>query len=269
MTPEHADSPPLATDPFCGMPLDAAHAVSLGRDGQIHCFCCQGCRGRFAAANEAPEAVAGDCCPMCGMVLERNPAAALREAVADGIRPDAAEAVATLRARGLRLVMLSGDNPRTAKAVAGRFGITQVHARVLPERPPAIVQGLQQQGGVVTMAGDGVNDAPSLAQADIGIAMGTGTDVAMESAGVTLVKGGVHAIERTIGRFYATPRNIRQNLVFAFGDNTLGVPIAAGLFDPLTGLLQNPMLAAAAMSRSSVSVIGDALRLPRVGRSAG
>ncbi len=203
------------------------------------------------------------------MLLAVDGAAVAMVAVADALKPDAAEAVATLRARGLRLVMLSGDNPLTAEAVASRLDITEVHAGVLPERKQAIVKELQQQGRVVAMAGDGVNDAPALAQADVGIAMGTGTDVAMESAGVTLVKGDIHAIERAITLSHATLRNIRQNLVFAFGYNTLGIPVAAGLFYPLTGLLLSPMLAAAAMSLSSVSVIGNALRLQRFGRRAG
>ncbi len=203
------------------------------------------------------------------MLLAVDDAAVAMIAVADAIKPDAAEAVAALRERGLRLVMLSGDNPTTAEAVAARLGLTEVHAGVLPERKQAIVKELQQQGRVVAMAGDGVNDAPALAQADVGIAMGTGTDVAMESAGVTLVKGDIHAIERAITLSHATLRNIRQNLLFAFGYNTLGIPVAAGLFYPLTGLLLSPMLAAAAMSLSSVSVIGNALRLQRFGRQPG
>jgi len=160
--------------------------------------------------------------------------------------------------------MLTGDNETTARAVAGELGIDEVIAGVLPDQKSAAIQDLQAQGHVVAMAGDGVNDAPALARADIGIAMGTGTDVAMESAGVTLVKGDLNGIVRARRLSRATMRNIRQNLFFAFVYNAIGVPIAAGVLFPVTGLLLNPMIAAAAMSLSSVSVITNALRLRTV-----
>jgi Cu+-exporting ATPase len=160
--------------------------------------------------------------------------------------------------------MLTGDDRRTAEAVARRLGLDEVMADVLPDQKALAVRRLQEQGRVVAMAGDGVNDAPALAQAHVGIAMGTGTDVAMESAGVTLVKGDLRGILRARRLSRATMRNIRQNLFFAFVYNALGVPVAAGVLYPLTGLLLSPMLAAAAMSLSSVSVIGNALRLRRV-----
>jgi len=160
-------------------------------------------------------------------------------------------------------VMLTGDNRTTADAVARAVGIDQVEADVLPEQKAAVVQRLQQQGERVAMAGDGVNDAPALAAADVGIAMGTGTDVAMESAGVTLVKGDLRGIVRARRLSRATMRNIRQNLFFAFIYNVLGVPIAAGVPYPVLGLLLSPIIASAAMTFSSVSVIGNALRLRR------
>ena len=161
--------------------------------------------------------------------------------------------------------MLTGDNRVTAAAVARRLGIAEVEAEVLPEDKAAVVERLRAQGRVVAMAGDGINDAPALAAADVGIAMGTGTDVAMESAGVTLVKGDLAAIARARALSTATMRNIRQNLFFAFAYNALGVPIAAGVLYPLFGILLNPMLAAAAMALSSVSVIANATRLRTVG----
>ena len=160
--------------------------------------------------------------------------------------------------------MVTGDNPLTAKAVAKQFGIDEVHAEVLPNRKGEVVQALQQKGHVVAMAGDGVNDAPALALADIGIAMGTGTDIAMESADITLVKGDLRAIARARTLSRAVMINIRQNLFFAFLYNTLGIPIAAGVLYPWFGILLSPMLASASMSLSSVSVIGNALRLCRV-----
>jgi Cu+-exporting ATPase len=157
--------------------------------------------------------------------------------------------------------MLTGDSRTTAQAVAGRLHIDQVEAEVLPDQKAEIVKKLQAEGRVVAMAGDGINDAPALAQAHVGIAMGTGTDVAMESAGVTLVKGDLRGIVRARRLSRATMRNIRQNLFFAFIYNTLGVPVAAGVLYPVFGLLLSPMIAAAAMSFSSVSVIANALRL--------
>ena len=182
-------------------------------------------------------------------------------AAEDPLKPTTAEAIAALRAEGLRIVVLTGDNPTTAAAVAGRLGITEVEAGVLPEAKSARVEALQGQGRVVAMAGDGVNDAPALARADVGIAMGSGTDVAIESAGVTLLRGDLRGILRARRLSLATMRNIRQNLFWAFAYNAVGVPIAAGLLYPVFGLLLSPMIAAAAMSLSSVSVIGNALRL--------
>ena len=184
-------------------------------------------------------------------------------AVADPVKQTTPEALAALRAEGVRVVMLTGDNRTTAMAVAARLGITEVEAEVLPDQKSAIVARLRQQGRVVAMAGDGVNDAPALAAADVGIAMGTGTDVAIESAGVTLLKGDLTGIVRARRLSRATMRNIRQNLVFAFAYNAAGVPVAAGLLYPLFGILLSPMIAAAAMALSSVSVVTNALRLDR------
>jgi Cu+-exporting ATPase len=181
--------------------------------------------------------------------------------VADPIQQTAPEAIRRLHAEGLRIVMLSGDGRTTAEAVAKRLGIDEVIAEVLPDEKAAHVKRLQAEGRTVAMAGDGVNDAPALAQAEVGIAMGTGADVAMESAGVTLVRGDLRGIVRARALSRATLRNIRQNLFFAFVYNALGVPVAAGVLYPVTGLLLSPMLAAAAMSLSSVSVIANALRL--------
>lgn len=185
-------------------------------------------------------------------------------AVADPIKASTPEAVERLRAEGLRVVMLTGDSRSTAEAVASRLGLDEVVADVLPEDKLAVVRELQAEGRVVAMAGDGINDAPALAQAHVGIAMGTGTDVAMESAGVTLVKGDLRGIVRALALSRATMRNIRENLFFAFFYNAIGVPIAAGILYPAFGVLLSPMIAAAAMSLSSVSVIGNALRLRRV-----
>jgi Cu+-exporting ATPase len=181
--------------------------------------------------------------------------------VADPIKESAAEALSELRAQRVLVVMLTGDNRVTAEAVARRLGIDEVHAEVLPERKAEVVLELKEAGHVVAMAGDGINDAPALAAADVGIAMGTGTDVAMESAGVTLVRGDLRGIVRAVRLSRVTMRNIRQNLFFAFVYNTIGIPIAAGVLYPAFGLLLNPMIASAAMSLSSVSVIANALRL--------
>jgi Cu+-exporting ATPase len=171
------------------------------------------------------------------------------------------EALQSLRAAGLRIVMLTGDGKTTAESVARRLGIEEVHADVLPDDKRQVVERLTAEGRTVAMAGDGVNDAPALAAAHVGIAMGTGTDVAMESAGITLVKGDLRGIIRARHLSHATMRNIRQNLFFAFVYNALGVPLAAGVLYPVFGILLSPMLGAAAMSLSSVSVIGNALRL--------
>jgi Cu+-exporting ATPase len=182
-------------------------------------------------------------------------------AIADPIKATTPAALASLRADGIRIVMLTGDNRITAQAVASKLGITDVEAEVLPEQKNAIVRRLRSEGHAVAMAGDGVNDAPALAEADVGVAMGTGTDVAMQSAGVTLVKGDLAGIARARALSRATMRNIRQNLVLAFVYNVLGIPLAAGVLYPAFGLLLSPVVAAAAMSLSSVSVIGNALRL--------
>jgi len=184
-------------------------------------------------------------------------------AVSDPIKESAARAVRELRAAGIDIVMLTGDNRATAEAVAGALGLDGVKAEVMPEEKAAAVEEFQRKGRVVAMAGDGINDAPALARADVGIAMGTGTDVAMESAGVTLVRGELTGILRAIRLSRATMANIRQNLFFAFAYNALGVPIAAGALYPALGVTLSPMLAAAAMSLSSVSVVFNALRLRR------
>jgi P-type Cu+ transporter len=184
--------------------------------------------------------------------------------VADPIKDTAREAIRALHAEGIRVVMVTGDNKTTAEAVAAAVGIDRVEADVLPDRKAAVVRELQARGERVAMAGDGINDAPALAQADVGIAMGTGTDVAMESAGITLVKGDLRGIARARRLSRLTMRNIRQNLFFAFVYNAAGVPIAAGILYPWFGLLLSPMIASAAMTFSSVSVISNALRLRRV-----
>jgi Cu+-exporting ATPase len=183
--------------------------------------------------------------------------------VSDPIKETTPEALRSIRAEGIRIVMVSGDSRTTAEAVARSLGIEEVEAEVLPEDKAGVVKRFQAQGRKVAMAGDGINDAPALAQAEVGIAMGTGTDVAMESAGITLVKGDLRGIVRAIRLSRATMRNIRQNLFFAFAYNALGVPLAAGALYPVFGLLLSPMIASAAMSFSSVSVIGNALRLRR------
>ena len=182
-------------------------------------------------------------------------------AVADPVKDTTAAALATLRQQDIQVVMLTGDNRVTAEAVARKLGIERVEAEVLPDHKSQVVTGLQEQGRVVAMAGDGVNDAPALAAADVGLAMGSGTDVAIESAGVTLLGGDLTGIVRARALSSATMRNIRQNLWFAFAYNAAGIPIAAGILYPTFGLLLSPMIAAAAMALSSVSVIGNALRL--------
>ncbi|MGE5179543.1 MAG: heavy metal translocating P-type ATPase, partial [Bacteroidota bacterium] len=181
--------------------------------------------------------------------------------VADPIKETTLEAIRTLHGERIRIVMLTGDSRTTAQSVAGKLGIDEVVAEVLPDQKASIVKRLQSEGKFVAMAGDGINDAPALAQAQVGIAMGTGTDVAMESAGVTLVKGDLRGIARARRLSSEVMKNIRQNLFFAFVYNAAGVPIAAGVLYPVFGLLLSPIIAAAAMSFSSVSVIGNALRL--------
>jgi Cu+-exporting ATPase len=183
--------------------------------------------------------------------------------VADPIKTSAPEALRALEGEGIRVIMLTGDNELTARAVAERLGIREVRADVLPQEKGAVVKALRAEGRSVAMAGDGVNDAPALAEAEVGIAMGTGADVAIQSAGITLLRGDLLGIVRARRLSRATMRNIRENLFLAFVYNSIGVPIAAGVLFPWTGLLLNPMIAAAAMSASSVSVVVNALRLRR------
>ncbi len=182
-------------------------------------------------------------------------------AIADPVKASTPEALAALKAEGLRIVMLTGDNWTTARAIAKQLDIEDVEAEVLPDQKSQVVERYKSQGRVVAMAGDGVNDAPALAAADVGIAMGTGTDVAIESAGVTLLKGDLNGIVKARRLSQATMRNIRQNLFFAFIYNAAGVPIAAGVLYPIFGILLSPIIAAAAMALSSVSVVGNAIRL--------
>jgi P-type E1-E2 ATPase len=195
-------------------------------------------------------------------VVDGKPAGLI--GVADPIKASTVEAVRQLAAEGVRIVMLTGDNARTAQAVATTGGLSDFVADVLPQDKHRVVQELQARGEIVAMAGDGINDAPALAQANVGIAMGHGTDIAMQSARVVLVKGDLRGIAKARRLSRATMRNIRQNLLFAFVYNALGVPLAAGVLYPLVGLLLSPMIASAAMSLSSVSVIGNALRLRKV-----
>jgi Cu+-exporting ATPase len=194
--------------------------------------------------------------------IDGQPGALL--ALADPIKPSAVEAIDILHRDGIRIVMLTGDNRVTAGVVASKLRIDEVVAEVRPDEKAAVVAKLQAQGRVVAMAGDGINDAPALARAQVGIAMGTGTDIAMESAAITLVKGDLRGIVRARALSRATMRNIRQNLFFAFVYNTAGVPIAAGVLYPFFGVLLSPMIASAAMTFSSVSVIANALRLRRL-----
>jgi Cu+-exporting ATPase len=194
--------------------------------------------------------------------IDGKPAAII--SVADPIKATTPEALKQLKAEGLHIVMLTGDSKATAEAIAKQLGIDELEAEVLPERKSELVRQLQEKGRKVAMAGDGVNDAPALAQAHVGIAMGTGTDVAMESAGVTLVKGDLIGIVRARRLSHATMRNIRQNLFFAFIYNALGVPVAAGILYPFFGLLLSPVIASAAMALSSVSVIVNSLRLRKI-----
>ena len=197
------------------------------------------------------------------MYLAVNASVAALLGVADPLKASTAEAIEALHKEGLRIVMLTGDNRTTADAVARRLNLDDVRAEVLPAGKREVIQQLQRDGRVVAMAGDGVNDAPALAEAAVGIAMGTGTDVAIESAGITLIKGDLRGIVRARRLSRATMRNIRQNLFLAFVYNAIGVPVAAGVLYPITGTLISPIWASAAMTLSSVSVIGNALRLRR------
>jgi len=215
-----------------------------------------------AALDEAAEAARRDGATAISVAVDGRIAGVV--AIADPVKPSATSALQALRAEGLRIVMLTGDNETTARAVAKTLGIDEVEAGVLPERKSEVVQRLRGEGRTVAMAGDGVNDAPALAAADVGIAMGGGTDVAIESAGITLLTGDLMGLVRARRLSVATMRNIRQNLAFAFVYNAAGVPIAAGVLYPLFGILLSPMVGAAAMALSSVSVIGNALRLSRV-----
>jgi len=212
-----------------------------------------------AVLAEKTEALRGDGKTVMFVVFDNALAGLV--SVADRIKPTTSAAIKALHESGLKIIMATGDNERTARAVAKSLGIDEVRADVLPEGKKALIDELRARGAIIAMAGDGVNDAPALAAADVGIAMGTGADVAMESAGITLVKGDLNGIVRARRLAEATMRNIRQNLGFAFGYNALGVPVAAGVLYPVFGLLLSPMIAAAAMSLSSVSVISNALRL--------
>src|SRR6516225_6377663 len=211
---------------------------------------------------ERADALRRDGATVIFVAIDSEPAGII--AVADPIKSTTAAALASLRADGVRIVMLTGDNRATAQAVAARLGIAEVEAEVLPEQKNAIVRRLRSEGHAVAMAGDGVNDAPALAEADVGVAMGTGTDVAMQSARVTLVKGDLAGIASARALSRATMRNIRQNLLFAFLYNAMGVPIAAGALYPFMGVTLSPAISAAAMSLSSVSVVANALRLRRI-----
>jgi Cu+-exporting ATPase len=197
------------------------------------------------------------------VAIDGRPAGLL--GVADPIKLSTPEAIRALHEEGVRIVMLTGDSRATAEAVARKLGIDDFEAEVLPDHKSVVVKRLQAQGHMVAMAGDGINDAPALAQANVGIAMGTGTDVAMEAGGITLIKGDLRGIARARRLSKATMRNIRQNLFFAFIYNSLGVPIAAGVLYPFFGILLSPIIAAAAMSFSSVSVISNSLRLRKAG----
>jgi len=205
------------------------------------------------------DALRGDGATVVHVGVDGTPAGLV--AVADPVKDKTAAALAALRQQGIQVVMLTGDNRVTAQAVARRLGIDRVEAEVLPDHKSQVVTSLRDQGRIVAMAGDGVNDAPALAAADVGLAMGTGTDVAIESAGVTLLGGDLSGIVKARALSMATMRNIRQNLWFAFAYNIAGIPVAAGVLYPAFGLLLSPIIAAAAMALSSVSVIGNALRL--------
>jgi Cu+-exporting ATPase len=212
-----------------------------------------------AALDTEAERLRGDGATAVFLAVDGKAAGVI--AIADPVKPTTPAALRALTDEGVRVVMLTGDNKTTAQAVARRLGIAEVEAEVLPDRKSAVIEKLRRDGRVVAMAGDGVNDAPALAAADVGIAMGTGTDVAIESAGVTLLGGDLTGIVRARRLSAATMSNIRQNLFFAFIYNAAGVPIAAGVLYPTFGILLSPIIAAAAMSLSSVSVVANALRL--------
>ena len=216
-------------------------------------------RSRSASLEAEAERLRGDGATVINIAVDGKLAGVL--AVADPVKPSTPDALKALAAEGIKVIMLTGDNRTTANAVAKKLGITEVEAEVLPDQKSAVVAKLQKAGRVVAMAGDGVNDAPALAAAEVGIAMGTGTDVAMESAGITLLRGDLGGIVRARRLSQATMRNIRQNLFFAFIYNAAGIPIAAGILYPSFGILLSPIIAAAAMALSSVSVVGNALRL--------
>jgi Cu+-exporting ATPase len=213
----------------------------------------------FGDLDQKADALRADGATALFLAVDGKPGGVI--AIADPIKATTQAALDQLRGDGIRIVMLTGDNKTTAEAVAKKLGITEVEADVLPQDKHRIVKKLTAEGRFVAMAGDGVNDAPALAEASVGIAMGTGTEVAIQSAGITLVKGDLAGIARAIVLSRATMRNIRQNLVFAFVYNGIGIPIAAGVLYPTFGLLLSPIIAALAMSLSSVSVIANALRL--------
>jgi Cu+-exporting ATPase len=243
---------PGAVDGFQAVPGKGARGRVEGADVAV---------GNLALMQEAGVTVTGSIKVSSALFVAVGGKFAGRLSVADPIKSTSAEAIRQLHAEGMRIVMLTGDSRVTAEDVAKQLGIDEVVAEVLPQDKRLHVQKLQESGRFVAMAGDGINDAPALAQAQVGIAMGTGTDIAMESAGVTLVRGDLRGIARARRLSRATMRNIKQNLFFAFVYNSLGVPIAAGVLYPVFGLLLSPMIAAAAMSFSSVSVISNALRL--------
>jgi len=219
----------------------------------------EGAESAMPSLEEEADALRSQGATVMYVTIDRKPAGIV--AVADPIKLSTPAALDRLREAGIRIVMLTGDNRKTAKAVADKLRIAEIEAEVLPEQKNQIVRRLRSEGRIVAMAGDGVNDAPALAEADVGIAMGTGTDVAIESAGVTLLRGDLTGIVRARALSRMTMHNIRQNLVLAFVYNVLSVPVAAGVLYPAFGLLLSPIIAAAAMSLSSVSVIGNALRL--------